>query len=273
MKNTLGVLLALVAVVAAVEGFFLVQVNQRIDSLEARLEGSGDSPAVSPLALGGEVRELEERQKDTASGVEAVQLRVATLAERVDGMDRRAKETSALARAEGRGGPTSEELREVVRATVAETVDRKLEAMPKGGGGDWKPSMAELGEYLALSGAQSDKAARIIDDAKHEAFQLLTLRRVDGTTKMDDFVAAMTKTDGKEKAVQALFASLFTEKIPGREEPYITEILRITTGAQKTLGAVLDEEQGKKLSRVKIDYLGVKTDYDPFAEYVKESLR
>ena len=51
MKGTLGVLLGLVAVVAAVEGFFLIQVNHRIDSLEARLEGSGTvNPLIAKLA-------------------------------------------------------------------------------------------------------------------------------------------------------------------------------------------------------------------------------
>ena len=61
--------------------------------------------------------------------------------------------------------------------------------------------------------------------------------------------------------------------IPGRDEPYITEILRIRNRTEKALSGVLRAEQSKKLSRTNLDYLGVKTAYDPFAEYLMESAK
>ena len=66
---------------------------------------------------------------------------------------------------------------------------------------------------------------------------------------------------------------VFTEKIPGRQETFITEVLRIKMDVDKRLGTILDQAQAKKLSRTNLDHLGVKTGYDPFAQYLQDSMK
>ncbi len=85
--------------------------------------------------------------------------------------------------------------------------------------------------------------------------------------------AALRDGGDPETAMKKVFANLFTEKIPGRAEPYIVEILRIKQSTQGSLESFLDATQQEKLGRMNLDHLGVHTSYDPFAEYIQDSLR
>ena len=61
-----------------------------------------------------------------------------------------------------------------------------------------------------------------------------------------------------------------TERIPGRGETYLSEILKIQKSTWDGLTTALTEKQVTKLRRSGIDILEVKTGYDPFAELLTD---
>lgn len=263
--------IVLLAVVAAVEAVVLARVAGRVSELESRLAVAEAAGPVTPLALGGEVKTLAER----VDGLEGKQerLREAVRAasgkiEEIEGAPALAATATADAGAKPEAA-TAANLEE----TVGKLVDEKLAKMPKGGGGEWKPSLAELGKELGLSEYQETQAKQVLDDAKHELYQLACRKRADGTAKIDDLVAAVSDPVDPEAAVKQWFVSLFSDKIPGRDEPYISEILRIKAATERSLLDALDADQGKRLKTLNVDYLGVKTGYDPFAEHIQSSFR
>ncbi len=215
-----------------------------------------------------EFRAFEARQEDEIKARESVERKLGVLADEIDAVARAVRESPVIAL------PGSATLpKEAIDEAVNRAVDKKIAELPQGQGGEWKPTIGEFQTAFNLSEEQTERAEQIFDTAKQESFNLLATRRLDGTSKVDDLVAAFTDPEDPEGAVKKFFMSLFTEKIPDREETYIVEILRIKENADRSLRGVLSDEQAKKLSRVNLDHLGVKTAYDPFAEYVQESLK
>ncbi len=271
--NALVVLLAVLALAAGVETVLLVRLSGRVRALESRLDRSAAAPgSTTPLALGGEIREIREEVDALARGQKSLREHVAKEVRRLE------KEQQAVAEAAVRTGPAGspeevEKMKEALLAQVQQTVEARLKDLPKRGGGEWKPTIEEFRKELGLTEEQTRRAERVFDDAKHEVYELASLRRPDGTCKLDDMVEALKDPVDPEAAMKKVFASLFTEKIPGRDEPYISEVIRIQGGTREALGAILSEEQRSKLLRLNLDYLGVKTAYDPFAEYIQEALR
>jgi hypothetical protein len=268
--NTLTALLVTLALVAAAEGFLLYRLARRVDDLEGRLEPGGTGRSPTPLALGEEVRALG-RVVDEAAGKAT---RAEEVAERTAGrLDEVARTTEDLRqRVLTSGGPAAATIpKGALEEAVAKAVEEKVRELPQGG--EWKPTLAQFGETLGLSETQADSCERVFDDAKHEAMKLLTLPRPEGGCVLDDLVGAMRDPQDPEGAAKKVFVSLFTTKIPGRDEPYIAEILRIKERAQQSIDGLLDADQRKRLSRMNLDHLGVQTSYDPFGEYVRDSLR
>jgi hypothetical protein len=60
-----------------------------------------------------------------------------------------------------------------------------------------------------------------------------------------------------------------TERVPGRNETYLTEILKLQKATWNDLRGALDEKQVTTLRRMGLDILEVKTGYDPFAEMLE----
>jgi hypothetical protein len=268
--RALAILLVLVTAIAVAEGVMLIKMEGRLSRVEeGRLPGASSGDA-TPLALGDEMWELREKQEGTEEKVQVLSKTVTALKRDLDrGLAKANRASPGAGRPVERGGGVDAD---AVERTVARMLEEKLKDQPQHEGGEWKPTLEQFKEKLDLTEDQVAKSERIFDDAKHEAFELLTLKRDDGTGKIDDLVGAMKSAD-PEAEMKKVFMGLFTEKIPGREETYIAEILRIKVRAQTALGGVLTSEQSKTLSRMNIDHLGVHTSYDPFAEYIQESMR
>jgi len=272
--SALWLTLAVVVVVALVEGVLILRMESRMTSLESRIALEGGGGETTPLALAEEMRALEQQVRDNTETVRLVHKRLQAGSERLAEVARRAEAAEAAgALAPGSGAAESAALRgEALDKAVAKAVDEKLGSLPRNKDGEWKPSLDEFQKTLALSDEQADSAERIFDDAKHEMFQVASLKREDGTCWIDDLAGAFKDPDPEAK-MKEVFMTLFTNKIPGRDETYIVEVLRIRERAQKSLTSVLDEKQSKRMLRMNLDYLGVKTSYDPFAEYIQESVR
>ncbi|MCU0724914.1 MAG: hypothetical protein MUE73_03865 [Planctomycetes bacterium] len=268
--NALTILLVALALVAAAEGFLLLRLARRVGEIEERLAPGPSASAATPLALGQEVRALEREIGDAAGRAAHAEELAARATARLDEVERTAEDLRQ--RVLTGGGPAGGTIpKGALEEAVAKAVEEKVRELPQGG--EWKPTLEQFRETLGLSETQADSCEQVFDDAKHEAMKLLTLPRPEGGCVLDDLVAALKDPQDAEAAAKKVFLGLFTAKIPGRDEPYIAEILRIKERAQQGLGNILDAEQRKRLSRMNLDHLGVQTSYDPFGEYVRDSMR
>ena len=272
MKNETGralaVLLALVTVVAIAEGIVLIRMDYRLQEVERQGGLAPGAGAATPLALADEFRAFEARQDDEIKARESVERKLDVLAAEIDAVARAVREAPVIAPPGSAALPKA-----AIDEAVNRAVDKKIAELPQGKGGEWKPTIGEFQTAFNLSEEQTEKAEQVFDTAKQESFNLLSTRRLDGTSKVDDLVSAFTNSEDPEAAIKKVFMTLFTEKIPGREETYIVEIISIKANADRSLRTIFTDEQAKKLSRVNLDHLGVKTAYDPFGEYAQESLR
>jgi len=268
--RALAALLALVTVVAAVEAVVLFRMDARVRSLEdGTLADESGGPA--PDALARELASIRERVEVNARLVRKSGERADR---RLDALETSIAADAAPAGAEPAGAPDAAGVSPAdLKEFVAAAVDEKLEKELLRGDGEWKGSLQQLTEALELNEYQTLQSERILDDAKAEMFRLAGLKRADGTTKLDELVEAVTHPEDPEGAMKRWFTSLFTDRIPGRDETYIAEILRMKSRTESSLKEILDEKQAKKMLRMNVDYLGVKTSYDPFAEYLQESVR
>ena len=107
-------------------------------------------------------------------------------------------------------------------------------------------------------------------DGKRQAFELLSIRREDGTTMVDELMSAIRDSEDPQKEMQKWVQRLMTEKVPGRPVTYLAEILKIQKSTWNGLGRALDEGQLTKLRRLGVDILEVKTGYDPYAELLAD---
>ncbi len=266
--RALAALLALVTVVAIAEGVVLIRMDSRLQVVEMRGGVTTGAGAATPLALVDEFRAFEARQEDEIKARESVERKLDALADEIDAVAKAVRESPVIVPPGSAALPAG-----AIDEAVNRAVDKKIAELPQGKGGEWKPTIGEFQTAFNLSAEQTDQAEQIFDTAKQESFNLLATRRPDGTSKVDDLVAAFTSSDDPEGAVKKFFVSLFQEKIPGREETYIVEILRIKANADSSLRTIFTDEQATTLSRVNLDHLGVKTAYDPFGEYVQEAMK
>ena len=65
-----------------------------------------------------------------------------------------------------------------------------------------------------------------------------------------------------------IFNGFAVEKVPGRSTTYFEEFARIEESMKIDLQRQLSNEQFTKLDSMNVDILGVRTGFDPFAEYV-----
>jgi len=264
--STATILLVVLTAAVIVQAFLVVTLSRRVSELEAGKAVSADG-APAPIALGEEVQELRDQITAVAKAQAEQKKQLSEQFASLENSVITGPKTGATA---GAGAMKAGAL----EALVAKAVDKKIEEeIPNREGGEWKPSLDQLKDTLKLNDYQTTQAEKILDDAKAEVFKLAGLKREDGTSKLDDLVAAVTDPVDAEGAMKDWFMSLFRDKIPGREETYISELLVMKTRTEKSLVEMLGEEQVKKMRRLNIDYLGVKTNYDPFAEYIQEALK
>ena len=201
--RALGILLAVVTAIAGIEGVLLIRMESRVSDLETNTVSlSGEDR--TPLALGDEMWEMRETVGDVQERVLVLSKAQAALKKDVDRKLAKVQRAAAVGPArkgadpagEGEGAEAS------LEKTVARMLDEKLAELPQQQGGEWKPTLAQFKDTLKLSEDQTAKAVRIFDDAKHDVFQLASIRREDGTALVDEFVEARERnrpfTAGRE---------------------------------------------------------------------------
>ena len=224
--RVLVLLLAVVTTVAAVEAVVLFQMETRLSTIEERNpSGTADENGPEPLALGKEVREMGETLDVMTRTQGFLRERAESFDTRLSLIEREA--TGALAEglrtADGSPGVSAE----AMEAAVAKAVEEKVKEMPRGEGGEWKPTMQEMRDALEMTEEQTTASETVIDDAKHEVYELVRLRRLDGSSIMDDMADAV-QSDDPEAGMKQVFRKLCWPSAAGRCGPTssITESFR-----------------------------------------------
>jgi hypothetical protein len=265
MSKLAPIVIALLAALCIGEGIALWRMDARVTELE--LGGAGESTtanrrseaAAPPSTDASEapapeaVRELTERVAVLERHRETVLARIPALAEAGDGP----VDLAVLP-----AGGDREALEKRLEEVVAAKVDEKLEK--RGEKEENKPSAAELAKLVEMTEEQEDATVRAIDEGKKRTMDVLGLPRGDGGSMLDDLVSAVKDAEEPGVAMQKWFQRLMTEKIPGRSDTYLAEIMRIQKATWDRIGTSLSERQFTKLRRAGVDILEVKTGYEPF---------
>lgn len=261
-----AVTLCLVAVVAArTPGTGTAQddVAARLAAIEKRLDAVDE--------LRAEIRGIAERAEKRAAAAER---RAAPPTPSVA-----PAAVPAPAETTARTGSAADDAGALADAVVEKIEKRMNEKAAKVAGreysddGRWKAPIDELAEELALDDAAKAEAKRIFDGVKDRGYALLKVQRLDGGTLLDDFVAALKNGPDAETATREFFKRIVSERVPGTDTTYLAGFIEIGTDADRELASKLDRATMTKLRALRIDYLDVKTGYDPTGDYVRARLQ
>jgi hypothetical protein len=162
-------------------------------------------------------------------------------------------------------------------AAVAKKVDEKMAESNKKKGGifgdDNKRPLTEISKELGLTEQQEDMMATAIDASQREMFALITTPRTDGTNILDEVVEAFKDPENAQQKAQAAFLKLFTDRIPGSDETYLSRIMKEKEALNGEFGKFLTEEQMKKYTRLGQDPHEIQTGFDPYGQYMAERLQ
>lgn len=251
-------------------------------------------PKAGEGAGGADVAALEERLRAAekrADAVEGLRAEVRALRERiergepgeirVEGRPGRAAAPSpeAPAGAPETGEPASgSDLVEAVAERVAKKMDERLDRTARRAGqysddGRWKAPLDDLSEELALTEAQKGDLKRAFDSGKDQGFALLQTQRLDGTTLLDDYVAALKAGGDPASATQEFFKRIVSERVPGTDQTYLAGFLTIAQEVDSQVGRHLDPAQRQKMRSLRVAVLEVETGYDPTGDWVRAKLQ
>jgi hypothetical protein len=273
----------LLLVAIAAEGYALVESRQKIAELAAEVDLNAQQDAA---------RAAKQREQ-TQTKISKLQQRVALQREQLDSIEAElkqriqkseaveaavAKKLEVLSKKAGAAASVAGEAKSMdaaIDAAVAGKVEQAVEAKMKKelkkrrrrGGEEWKPSIGELEKELEMDAFQVQKSTEMFNRGKDLAFELFKTPREDGTSLLDDLAVAMRGED-PEKNAGRVFMRIFTERVPGTEQTYLQEIMKIRGGVVEDLGTVLDEGQIEGLHSEQVNILEVDTGYDPFGEYI-----
>ncbi|MHC4607767.1 MAG: hypothetical protein ACYTAF_12705 [Planctomycetota bacterium] len=160
-------------------------------------------------------------------------------------------------------------LRDLVRREITRKV-AEIELREKLQGDEWNPrNLDDLAVSLELSPGQSDQMVRVMDRAKEEIFNMVLLPTPDGPSILDDVVDAMADPENAEERTRQALRRLFVEKVPGRNQTYINEILDVYMRTKDRMGQHLGEDQKILFDVLNVDVIQFDTGYDPFGDYAR----
>ena len=253
-------------------------------SLPRGAEGGGDGDTA---ALEAKLRAAEKRA-DAVEGLRAEVRALRVQIERGEPGEIRAESRPGRAAAPAPASPdgASEaaepvpggDLVEAVAERVAKKMDERLDRTERRAGqysddGRWKAPIDDLAEELALSEAQKGDLKRAFDAGKDQGFALLQTQRLDGTTLLDDYVAALKAGGDPVSATQEFFKRIVSERVPGTDQTYLAGFLTIAHDVDSQVGRHLDAKQRQKMRSLRVAVLEVETGYDPTGDHVRAKLQ
>jgi hypothetical protein len=255
------IVIGLLAIACVAEGVALWRLENRLTELEVT------------APPGSSARRSASRGATTDSVDRAAVESIRTIDERVTVLEKIGVSTAPVATAVA-DKATSNVPEKAFDRRLEELVDRKIDERMKEGQGQSgdgkKQSIGELSKAVAMTPEQEDASVLAIDEGKKLSFELLSLPRADGKSMADDLITALKDTEDPAKVWGGFIQRLMTERVPGKNETYLSGILKIQKSTWDRLSRTLDEEQQTKLKRMGVDILEVKTGYEPFEELLSE---
>lgn len=271
--------IGLATVTLAVAGYVAVVVS-------ADREGGDPGLREELAAIDARLERLEGLQSQVESLERSVGRQLDRVVRRIEtapsGVAAEATGAGAGATAEeGRAGPGAASMtgmEEAIASRLEKRLGEKMEKIAdrnrdRNMSGEWKAPFDELSKELALTEDQQREARAIFDEARDEIFVLLKTTRLDGGSLLDDFAAALKNGDDPGEATKGLFQRIFTDKVPGTDRTYLTDLLALKTDVRAALSRHVDEGQVKKLDGLRVDLLDVQTGYDPVGDYVRAKVQ
>ena len=139
--------------------------------------------------------------------------------------------------------------------------------------GEWKAPIDELAEELDMSEGQKAAAIKIFDKARGDFAELLDTKREDGTSVLSDFAEDLKAGTPQEEAQKDFVWAIQHENKPGSDTSILQELLLIKEDVMQDLLEELDEDQMRRLRKLKVDSLLVQTGYDPIKDYIVPKMR
>lgn len=214
------------------------------------------------------LEKIEARQREAASASRAAVEEVRGEIQRVESEARSRKADLPGARP---GALPTLLTEEDIQKVVDERMEARLQAQGgargerRGGGGDRKMPLHDLGKELGLDERAQLRLAEIANAAKKDIFQILRTPRPDGTNVADELIDAMLK--GEPAVAQQLFARLMTDKVPGSDTPYLTAVSNIRQKAGQEIEKALGPETFTRFKHMNLKPENIETGYDPLGEY------
>lgn len=223
----------------------LEELRRQVERLEARAKSEPPAPTAAVEQLRRDLARVEAKAAEAAAAA-----------------------TSARPEAAKPGALPLQVTEEDLKTIVDERVNEKLQAKGGQGGGDRKLPLHDLGKELALDPQTQARVETIANGTKKEIFDLIRTPRPDGSDFAADILQAFL--GGEPQKAQAVFARLFTEKIPGTEQTYAAGVAGIQDRARTQLQGTMGETAYTQYRRMGVNPENIETGFDPWAEYVKE---
>jgi len=254
-----------VAVLALGGGAFVLHaqnsdLTERLTSLEARLIEGGTAVAQDHRGA-AELDARRERSQANATRIEELELDVAKATQLLEKYDPEQIARAAAGSVEGGAAPMDPKLLEQkIREGVLDMAGdvhfrtklglRGSPNLPK------KPGFGQLAEALELDANQEDLLRKDLMGFKEEFFAIISEERSDGVVPMEEIQKAEALGPNDPGRAQ-IFVKLFTLKIPGSDETYMSRLGDMTSEFRKGVKDYLRDDQTELFDAIEVDYLGV----------------
>lgn len=161
------------------------------------------------------------------------------------------------------------------KAQIEELIDSKIKRKAATLGKE--PHLNAVAAALELNESEKNSIEVILRAKKNDMMTLLKTSRPDGTNMLDEFadeLIEMAVTEGDEGARKCFikfFQRVSAEKVPGKEETYLGEIIRFQTEAKKELKEVMTDKQFAEFETLPMENpLDIKIAEEPLEVYLQQ---
>lgn len=243
----------------AVESEVLARIDERLASLESRLElleqpERAAPPSFDTDALLARIEALEQRLAQALSVVPAAPSEPAALAPAEDVED----------------GPVSEK--------VLAQVDERIDAAVARQAAEFelkknkKPALDTFAEQLELENYQRLAIENEVREGQRQIRQILETPTADGSNLLDEFVVAIAYGEAKSPEAPGRFMQWFarvtTEKIPGTDQTYSARVEAVKASVDASFRRELSDDQYSEYKDWAIDPTEIQAIEDsPWADF------
>ncbi|MDD5305813.1 MAG: hypothetical protein PHU25_00690 [Deltaproteobacteria bacterium] len=259
----LKALVIALAIGVAMETAFLLWLGGRVAGVWLRLTNA--EQAIEDLGGPSGAGSLTQRLADIESDLTALKGAREACEDKLAAVN--ARLTGLLGHMAGNGDGAAQA--ESIEALIDERLQQRT-AMGPGGQRRWKPTLEELAERLQLTDRQRVQLGEVIDRSKDDIYNLLATQRADGTSVLDEVIAAVKDPTNLRKKGRRLLSEINTQKVPGADQTYLAALVDIQARAADTIQSSMSKNQIEAMRGMNVNLWGVNTGYTPFADLMRQ---